>query len=382
MGYVGLCLAYGLNHVFRSPRRGAAGLLTGTPMVFLLAYIALCGLSTLWSPRPVYTCYRSFECLAYLVLIAIICDNLNSNCSAQNVIEWLVVWSVWFLFWDTIRYTRIVGVPAMLSIDAFRRGAFALGMLFFLTLFISKRRLFILLNVVYTFLSLANKTYFGIAFGLVPGMCVGDRRFHTTLFFILGFATLGYLLMGSSMIQNTLFYGKGGIGLEYTTGRLWLLTRTLEFGMQRFYCGYGFAAGEVEIMRAEMQAIISAHSVFSSAFLGVGFLGPVVFVLFFATLAIMSLRADLPASWRPAFLGTTIMILIISSTSPGLGARVYGSWVPAVLASAGMCALANSERLLRLNGIDVGEDELPASAVDEEFGLVRSSYENTDYADF
>jgi hypothetical protein len=80
--------------------------------------------------------------------------------------------------------------------------------------------------------------------------------------------------------------------------------------------------------------------VFVSAFVGVGVLGPVLFILFFIWLATMPFRPAVPVSWRPAFLGTIVMILIISSTAPGLGTRVCNAWVPAVLAAVGMSGLA------------------------------------------
>jgi len=246
-----------------------------------------------------------------------------------------------------------VGIDAMLSVGMFRRGAFALGTLFFLTLFVSKRKFYVLISFLYTILSMANKTYFGIFLGLFPGLCMGDRRFHITLLFLTGIVVISFLFFGSDVIQYTLFYGKEGVGLEHTTGRYWLWTHSIELGMRRMFYGYGFAAGELELMKDQLRAIISTHNVFSSAFLSIGVTGLILFTVFFVWLIVMSIRADVPTHWKPAFLGTTIMIFVISCSSPGLGARVYGSWIPAVLTSLGMCTLAKSELLRQFDSANL-----------------------------
>jgi len=343
LAYVGLCLFWALTHIFRARRVAVLHLLVFTPASLLLAYIGLCALSSLWSFDPILTAYRSVECLCYLLLIAVVCDNLRRNCSKQDFVEWLVLWSVWFLFWDTVRFSRVVGLGAMASIGLFRRGAFALGTFFFVTLFLSKRKCFIALNCAFTFLSMANKTYFGIFFGLFPGLLVGDRRFHVAFFFVVCLLSLSFALAGSSVIQHTLFYGKEGVGMEYTTGRTGMWSYCLDRAMGRPIVGYGFVAGETEFIRQRGISAITTHNVFLSAFMSVGALGPVLFLLFFIWLATVPFGPEVPVPWRPAFLGTTVMILIISSTAPGLGTRVCNAWIPAVLAAMGMCALAQSE---------------------------------------
>jgi len=351
IAYVGLCLCYALYHLTRFRPAGAIYLLKRTPAWIVFVYTGLCAISSLWSPDLVLTAFRSAECLSHLLLIVLVCDNLSRMCrSRQDVIEWLVLWSMWVLIWDTLYFARMAGLgPMFFSIHIFRRGSFALGTMFFLAVFISRRKLFVAINLLYMPLSLANTTYFGVFFGLLGGLWAGDRRFQVAFFFLLGAVALVLLVMGSAALQHTLFYGQEGVGLEHTTGRDRMFLYAVEYGMRRPLHGYGFVAGETGALWAQHLKAISAHNVFTSALLAIGVSGPILFVAFFTWLFAIVIRADLPVHWRPAFLGTAIMIFAVSSASPGLGTRVYGAWVPAVLASVGMCTIARWEHLAALN---------------------------------
>ncbi len=370
IAYIGLCLCYALYYLIRYRPPGVLYLLRYTPASLLLAYTLLCAVSTLWSSDFELAAFRSAECLCFLLLIVMVCGNLANTCaSRQGVIEWLVTWSMWVLFWDTLWFARMTGLNSMFfSLYIFRRGAFALGMLFFLTVFLSRRKLFVLISLVYMPLSLANKTYFGVFFGLVGGLWAGDRRFQVAFFFLVCLVALLLLGMGSAALQHTLFYGQQGVGMQYTSGRDTIWRYCLEVGMRRPWLGYGFVTGETSILWAQGVPAISAHNVFLSALLAVGLSGPILFIGFFVWLFAIVFRADLPDHWRPAFVGTAIMVLIISAAAPGLGTRVYGSWIPALLASMGMCTVAKWEELLAVNG-QVEEDygSYPSMLAGQEF---------------
>ncbi len=353
IAYIGLCSCYAFYHLSRSRPPGAVYLLKHTPALLLLVYAGLCALSSLWSSDLALTAYRSLECLCILLLIVIACNNLSMMCSSpQGVIEWLILWSIWVLCWDTLYFARIAG-PGLqfFSLYLFRRGAFALSMVFFLAVFVSRRRLFAIVTVIYSLLSSANTTYFGVFFGCLGGFCVGGRRFQAALFFLAGIFALMLLGTGSTVIQHTLFQGKEGIGMEYTSGRDKIWRYSLDIGMERPWCGYGFVTGETDALWSQGSPAISTHNVFLSALLAVGIAGPMLFVAYFAWLFAVIWRANLPDYWRSPFIGTAIMILIVSVANPGIGARVYGSWIPAVLVSVGICTIAKWEHLAELNGV-------------------------------
>lgn len=89
----------------------------------------------------------------------------------------------------------------------------------FIALFISKRWLFSTVLLFFLLLSKANKIYIRFALGLFPGLAMEDNKAKKMFPFVLDLVLLGLLILGLIGIQNTLFYGKEGIGLEYTTGR-------------------------------------------------------------------------------------------------------------------------------------------------------------------
>ena len=352
--YVGLCLIYGVCRWTRSLQRGAFYLLKVTPALPLVLYAGLCTLSSLWSPNPTVTFYRSMEGLAYIVLIAIACDNLNLRCSRQDFIEWIVLWSMWFLAWDIVRVIRVMGLEVFASPYAFRAGNFGLAMVFFLTVFISRRRLFVLVSLIFMVLSGANTAYFGVLLGLIPGLFVGGRRYHTALFFFVGLRSWPFSGSARTSCSTRSSTASPAWASRRPAGAIRSWRYALDHGANRLASGYGFVAGETEARCAAGAAAITTHNVFLSALLSVGAIGPLLFLIFFAWLFRASLASEIPKSWRPAFLGTTIMVLVMSVASPGLGARVYGAWVPSVLVCMAISTLSISDTLRELNALTMG----------------------------
>jgi hypothetical protein len=112
IAYIGLCSCYAFYYLSRSRPPGAVYLLKHTPASLLLVYTGLCALSSLWSSDFALTAYRSLECLCFLLLIVIVCDNLSMTCgSPQEVVEWLVLWSMWVLWWDTLYSAVLFTIP-------------------------------------------------------------------------------------------------------------------------------------------------------------------------------------------------------------------------------------------------------------------------------
>lgn len=53
--------------------------LLSRPTVYLLLFILMCILSSAWSEKPLYSAFMGFQCLAFLVLLAVILDRLRNN---------------------------------------------------------------------------------------------------------------------------------------------------------------------------------------------------------------------------------------------------------------------------------------------------------------
>jgi len=254
--------------------------------------------------------------------------------------EWIVLWAVWSLFCAIIMIVKLVGFGFLQSVSIFRVGSLVTAPIVFIALFISKRRLFSIVLLIFTLLSAANKTYFGLAFGLFPGLVMGDSKAKKMFPFVLGLVLLSLLIFGlTTSLQKTLFYGKKGVGIEYTTGRDKMWTTAIEHGMKHPFRGYGFAAVERD---TDVFGALATHNVFLSSFVGVGLLGPILMAFFFMSLFFSTFGVGIPISWRSGLIGTVIMAFTISNAAPGLGSRVYGSWLSVVLVSTLIAVLANS----------------------------------------
>ena len=68
------------------------------PTVYLLLFILMCIFSFTWSEKPLYSAFMGFQSLAYLILLTVILDRLRNNCTAQDIVEWLLFWIVWRIF--------------------------------------------------------------------------------------------------------------------------------------------------------------------------------------------------------------------------------------------------------------------------------------------
>jgi hypothetical protein len=329
--------------VFLGQRRGVFQFAFKPPLVFLLAFIVLCALSTCWSTKPLYTAYRAFECLTYFLLIVVSFANLRQSGTQQNMVEWIVMWAGWTLLWGVVTRVRLMGPGFLLSWYVFRTAYLDIGSVFFLVLFASRKSLVSVILIVFSLLSGANTTYFGIALGILPALVIGDNRAKKLFPFALGLVFLVPMMLGwENSLQETLWRGKGGVGLEYTHGRDKVWTYSIELGMEHPLIGYGFVAGESDALSAgEYRGAISAHNVFLSSFLAVGLSGPILMAVFFLTLFAAAVRRGTPVYWRSSLMGTVIMALTVSSANPGLGGRVYGSWMSVVMVAVFIAVLAD-----------------------------------------
>jgi hypothetical protein len=337
--YVVVCFVYAGWYLASPRNRQVSGLLLSNPMVFLVLYIVLCLVSALWSPNPMYSAFMAFQCLSFLMLVVAAVYEVNRRCSSQDVIEWVMLWVVWTISWSVLFSVRSFGVGYLFSAARLSSGVF-----FFLALYLCKRRLFGWLVVAFTMLAGARKNYWGIIPGLLFGAVLGDRKSKVLAFAFAGTLTIFILFFGvEDVIQNTLFRGKEGIGWEYTSGRDRMWTLGWELCMQRPLLGYGFVASERDVLSEMMgQSAQSMHNMLLSAFMAVGFLGPLLLLSYLLGTWILCLSRAILPSWRFAFMATILMVFVVAMTDPGLGGRVYGSWLPSVVVMTAIVILCKN----------------------------------------
>jgi len=341
--YTLVCFVYSTYYLFLPRNKSAVRILLGRPVVFLTLFTVLCMVSALWSPSPVYTAFMAFQCLSYLMLVVVVLHEVRRRCISQDVIEWAMLWIVWTIFWAVVYTVQWAGIVYLLY--PFYSARLSTGIFFFLALYLCRRRFLGWVVVAFAILSISNKNYFGILPGVLSAAVLGDKKSKILTLVVVGLITASVLYFGmENVVQNTLFYGKAGVGWEYTTGRDKVFSLGWELCLKRPFFGYGFVAGEREILLGTYRGAMSMHNMFLSAFMGVGLLGPALLLLYFIGMLRLCLSKGIPTSWRFAFTATVFVVFVVSMTGPGLGSRVYGSWLASVVVMTAITILCKDDQ--------------------------------------
>lgn len=314
--------------LYKSPQKRR--FLFSRPQVFLLIYTLICFLSILWTPNFKITGYRAFESLAYLLLISLIAYNLITRIGHQDIIEWAILWIIWDIFWSIATNFKMHGIGFDFGI--FRASRLAVPMFFFFALLLTQRIYFKYIILAFAILMVSNKVFFGITLGLF-GFYFGNLKYKGWLLLFAISVIVALLLVDvNQLLLDTLFYGRETASMASTSGRDQIWRISWEAFKQRPILGYGFVEGESEILFSKFSGAISTHNFFLSGLLGTGIVGASFLVLYFAGTFLKAASIYFPVNKvRPAMVSTFIMSLVVSLTAPGVGGRVYGSWISVVL---------------------------------------------------
>lgn len=327
--FVAFIFLYSFHSIFVKKGLKSNFLLT-SPNKFLFLFIVVCVFSMSWTTNIYLTGYRALESLAYFLLIVLVVVNLISRLDYQNIIEWCMLWVIWDIVWALATNVKLMGLSSILW--PFNASRLVHPMFFFFALLLAKRKLLKYLIIAFGLLAFSNKIYFGIAFGLL-GFLYGNSKYKKYIF--LSVITLIIALVSidvETLLQNTLFYGREGVGITYVSGRDKVWAIAWEAFSQKPITGYGFVSGENMVLYESFKGAINTHNFLLSALLGTGLAGGVLLLMYFYGSYKKAISNYFPRkNWRPAMVSTFIMTLIVSLTSPGIGGRVYGSWIPAVL---------------------------------------------------
>lgn len=324
-----LVLFLGVLNVFNN--KSFRFFLANSPLKWFLIYIAIALLSTIWSVDWKITFYRSIENLAYLLLISgAILTIYQRTRSIKYVIDWILLYVFFYICVNTIRRSLML-YDSFFSFEAIFLEQLNSTPFFFLALLLPINFFIRILIVPTAIFSVSNTAYIGMLGGTL-GFLKGNVKMQilvvcltTALFLIILYFGLDVFL------ENTIFYGQGGIGLEYTTGRDQIFIDSLNAAFSKPWLGFGFVAGEVEIITALRVGVIGAHNGFISAFLGMGVIGLIPFVIFYIQMFFVVLTGKIPKKYKSVFLASVIFITIYTLGNPGLGTRVYGSWLSSTL---------------------------------------------------
>ena len=326
--YLILCFLVLLYLLFFS-KNNYPNLLLKSPQIYLLIFILICFTSVLRSPNIMITTYRTFEALTYLLLITLVVSRLIEHLSFQNIIEWAILWIIWDLLWSIAGAIRWEGFSYLYW--PFSSARLAIPLFFFFALLLTKRKILKYLILTFSVLSLSNKIFFGIAFGLL-GFYYGNIKNKGWLLTLGLITAISFFIWGDVILENTLFYGREGIGMEYTSGRDKIWEVSWDAITKKPLFGYGFVAGETNIIYNSFTGAISTHNFILSGLIGTGIIGTIPLIFYFINaFRIATSHVFERSKWKAAFASTIIMAVIVSLTAPGVGFRVYGSWIPVVL---------------------------------------------------
>jgi O-antigen ligase len=348
--YAVLIFIYSVRYLMLPSGKRAWFFLCSRPMVYLLLFILMCIFSSLWSEKPIYSAFMGFQCLAFLMLLTVILDRLMDNCTAQDVVEWMMLWMVWQIFWK-LAYRISHG---QLGYNIFSAERLQTGIFFFLAIYISRRKFFSWIVMAFGLFSGSNKMYAGMVPGALLGIFSQNRKIQ-----VLSCAGAAVLISGliyyglEPVLQRTIFLDRPGVGMQYTSGRDTMWEQGMDIIREKPFLGYGFVSGERDRVFVGGINTISVHNMMLSAAISVGIIGPLLLFLFFLETTLLCLGKNLPRDWLIGFLATIGVSFVFSMTAPGLGGRVYGSWMATVFVMTMICMICHSPQ----SAYDVLEDQ-------------------------
>jgi len=197
---------------------GIRKLIFHTPLLWFLLYTLWAAVTSLWSVNALMSAYRAFETLAWFMLIIAVIARLYERFEIFEIIRWVLYFALFTILFNTLNRARQFGF-SLFSFDTLRMEQMWSTPFFFLALLLPVG-LFpkaVLLPV--SIFSLSNTAYAGMAGGL---FALFTGKGATRKIFILAMIILlaAISLVGTEeILKNTIFYGKKGVGIEYTSGR-------------------------------------------------------------------------------------------------------------------------------------------------------------------
>ncbi|WP_282781033.1 O-antigen ligase family protein [Phaeodactylibacter xiamenensis] len=335
IAYAAICFIVGITGFISS--KNVRNIQLNTPLKFLLSFHLLGFISIAWSVSPSLTGYRAFECITYSLLILVTLNNVFQKKGVEILLKWVLFYAVFSIFTSVIARAKLAGMN-IFSLQTLLNEQMNSTPYFFFALLLPSALIIKILILGISIFSLSNTAYAGMVLGsssFISGNKSLKILFFVTLFFLgLIISTYGII----PFLQNTVFYGKQGVGLEYTTGRDIIFEYSWQQALKKPLTGYGFVAGDTFVINQRFdRGAIGAHNGLLSALLGMGYPGALLFSIFLIKMFFLSRDKVLPNLYRSVFMGSAILIIVQTMGNPGLGTRVYGTWMPAMVIFTTTC---------------------------------------------
>lgn len=308
-------------------------LMKRTCTFWFVLYTILCALSALWSPILPLSGYRALECMGMLLLNASVIKNLIKNLDTKGIMLWSVTYAFIMMTFIAISFAK-AGWNTMLYALQFPSTIF-----FYLAFYYAPKKIMKYPMLITAILSRSTTGYLGIAAGLCSFM-FGQRKYKIWGWIIILGVGISIATVGvEDVLNNTVFAAKGGalengkLNEGKTSGRTQLWGPAIEAVKtdNREWYGYGFVAGETMFVQKVIGGqVIGMHNGFLSAFVGTGYIGLLFFCLFILGYARSVFFSPIPKQYKALLMATFFCVFVHTLGNPGLGFRVYGTWMPAM----------------------------------------------------
>lgn len=335
--YMAFCMFYSAKSLYKDSfgQKFLRLLCTKTCISFFVLYTLLCALSAFWSSNWMLTLYRAFECMGYLLLNMAVVKTLLKKTDVEGIMYFSFVYAfaVIVMYFCLIYKSSVASILFMCQFPA--------TILFYFVFFYAPRRLLKWPLMAVAFFCKSTTGYIGMAAGLVAlGFGNKKYRFYAML---LGVGLVGSIALGQidTVLNKTIFASKGGAMKEgkfqynhdTTSGRseMWEPAIKAVSDEGHDLMGMGFVTFETDFAHKEKGAhVIGMHNGFLSAFVGTGYIGLLLFCAFMIYYIISVFTKEIPRKYRVVLIASMCCVFFHTFSNPGLGTRVYGTWMYAM----------------------------------------------------
>lgn len=331
--YSMLCLFYGVNYIYKHYKGQFKKIFNG-PLLWFTLYTVFGGISALWSLQPILSAYRAVECFGMMIIMLATILRLARYNNINLILDWTAVYVFITILIRFIRYI-INGAPIIPQIGdggAFECAQMIATIFCFIAWFHVKRKFIKYTIIIFALFSMSTTGYIGMALGMLAYF-KGNKKQKRIAYCGSVIIIILCLYYGPiTLLKNTVFIERSEISMEKTSGRDQIWEMGINWVKERPLHGYGFVAGETYLIRLGegRTAVIGMHNTFMSALVGEGLIGLFFISMFWITMFIYVLSRKIPLHYRALLISSFIASFIQSIANPGIGFRVYGSWMSAM----------------------------------------------------
>ena len=309
-------------------------ILSNSPIKWFLLYSIWGGVTSLWSTSLPMTAYRSIECIGMLLIMIAVAEQLVMKRGLSEMLMWS---SVFVFFSILIRFLSYIRGGAEIGLNigdgtVFNCAQMIAPIFFYLPLYIQTPRIIKYIICGFAIVSMSTVGYIGMTLGAISAFWSNKIVRAMAILATIILLALSFTYGAETILLKTIFADKTSVSFEETTGRdvIWLYG--IERGMERPMVGWGFAAGERTLVEEnDLMGVIGMHNCFMSAFVGCGLIGVTLMFLFWWSLLRTTFSRYIPKDIKPLFIALLAGAFIESFGNPGIGMRVYGSWIASTL---------------------------------------------------